>query len=80
MQEQTPQALLRDAAVKIETALVKLDMREQPCGTCGHRHFENRTEAKVYEQFSDTARRLTEAAERIDQSKQMGKWHSELPK
>ena len=65
-QPKTPQQLFREAAAKIESALVLLDMRETACSTCGSRRFENFAHAKAYRAFTDTPTRLLEAADRLD--------------
>lgn len=67
MADQTPQQLLREAAVKIETALVLLDVRESECGHCHTRRFANFAHAKTYKSFSDTPMRLRDAADRLDE-------------
>ena len=66
MAEQTPQALLRAAAQSIETALVKLDMKEVGCHNCGTRLFRNRVTARIYKQLSNTPEKLLAAANRLD--------------
>src|SRR3990167_7931844 len=62
----TAQQLFRQAAQLIETALVKIDMAEVPCPTCGTRLFRRRTAARIYEQFSDTPTKLRGAVDRLD--------------
>lgn len=66
MPDQTPQELLRRAATLIDTALVLLDMKHAMCRECGSTHHENQTHYKVYQAFSDTPRKLTEAAARLE--------------
>ena len=66
MAEQTPQALLREAAQRIETALVKLDTREVLCQACQAPRYENFSHAKAYKQFADTPIKLRDAADRLD--------------
>lgn len=60
--EQTVEILLESAARLIERALIKLDMRHHQCGECGAKRFRNRTQARVYEQFTDTPERLRRAS------------------
>lgn len=66
MEKRTPQALLREAAQKIETALVLLDTREKECGECGTRHWANLKQARIYQKFTDTPHKLREAATQLD--------------
>jgi hypothetical protein len=56
--------LLRSAARLVEEALKQMDMTETAC-TCGARHFHNPVDAKVHEQFSETPRKLRDAADRL---------------
>ena len=65
-EDQTPQDLLRRASSLIETALVLLNMNHAMCTKCGSTHHENQTHYKVYQAFSDTPRKLTEAAARLE--------------
>ena len=67
MMVQTPQQLLRDAATKIEAALVLLDMKEKTCQQCGDRRFVNFAHAKTYREFTNQPTRLREAADRLDE-------------
>lgn len=60
-------SLLQEAAAKIETALVLLDMRERDCGECGTRHFTNKVHAKTYQQFTNTPHGLRTRAEELVQ-------------
>jgi hypothetical protein len=53
---------LLDAAKLIETALVLLDMHNEPCGGCGSRHWRNLTHANVYQKLTDTPHRLRTSA------------------
>lgn len=66
MADQTPQQLLRDAATRIETALVLLDMRESACNHCQSIRYENFAHAKVYRQFADVPVKMRDAAARLD--------------
>lgn len=59
-------SLLRAAGRLIERALIKLDMREKPCGECGYRHFHNKLDARIYERFSNSPSKLNEAADELD--------------
>ena len=63
---QTPADLLREAATRIETALVLLNTAEHPCGQCGSSRYENFEHAKTYKQFCDTPQKLRDAADRLD--------------
>lgn len=58
-------ALLDEAAQRIETALILLDMRESNCPTCNSRRFHNLAHARVYQQYTDTPRRLKDSAARL---------------
>lgn len=60
-------ALLRQAASNIETALLALDTRERDCKECGTRHWRNRTQAKIYQQFTGAPHNLRTAADRLEQ-------------
>ena len=69
--EPTPADLLRSAARSIETALILLNMNHRQCADCGSTHHENQTHYKVYTQLSDTPRKLTEAASRLENESSM---------
>ena len=58
--------LLREAAVRIETALILLNTAEHPCEQCGSSRYENFEHAKTYRQFCDTPQKLRDAADRLD--------------
>lgn len=58
--------LLRSAARLIERALIKLDVREVKCGSCGLPHFENKEHAHAYRQLTDTPVKLTRWADVLD--------------
>lgn len=63
----TPQQLLREAAAKIETALVLLNAKEHKCSECGSRHAaDNRVHWFAYNAFTNTPSKLREHADAID--------------
>lgn len=61
---------LLEAAKLIETALVLLDMHNEPCGGCGSRHWRNLAHANVYQKLTDTPHRLRTCAEMISMSEE----------
>jgi len=63
---QTPAQLFREAAARIETALVLLNAREHDCTTCGAPIFDDKVEMRIYEQFTNTPEKLRVAAERVE--------------
>jgi hypothetical protein len=54
--------LLQSAARLVERAIMKLDVHETACASCGGRHFDNRTHAKAYERLANTPERLRQVA------------------
>lgn len=64
--DQSPQALLREAAVRIETALVKLDTRTYKCLECGAMKFVNFAHGKAYRHLTDLPDRLRRTADDLD--------------
>lgn len=61
-------SLLREAGAKIETALLLLDTRSQPCGNCGVTHYENLPQARIYEKLTDTPAKLKGCADSLERT------------
>lgn len=67
MTDETPQALLRDAADKIDLALSKLDTRRhEPLNGEQRGKFVNFAHAKTHLRFADTPRKLRREANFLD--------------